>query len=101
MSNESGPPSYEHADLFPEDASDLPTYEIGDLPRFRALTTHEYSMKPKPNTNITLTLLDSHSPAPDKVPLFYVPSSITGMIKIELAKTSAIRGISVYVSFPH
>lgn len=89
------PPSYNLYDPADE-ALYPPPY---DASVSRALTTHEYSIKPKPHTEITLTL-DSHSPAPDKLPLYYPPDQIGGKVKLRLERTFGFRSITVSVRFP-
>lgn len=94
-------PSYDTFHVVSAEALSLPSYDAAVEPRVttsRPLTTHTYSLKPKPHTEITLSLSTSHAPDPSKLALFFFPTAIAGDVKLNLGKTTSIRKISVYVS---
>lgn len=62
-----------------------------------AVTTHTYTLNPRPNAHVTLVLKTSHAPSSENVPLFFVPDTIAGEVQLELTKTTAIKRLSVYV----
>lgn len=62
------------------------------------LTTHKIDLAANPHTDVTLTLLNSHSPEPKNRPLFFSPCAIEGEIALEAKTAETFKGLYVSVS---
>lgn len=61
------------------------------------LTTHKIDLAANRHTDVTLTLLNSHSPEPTNRPLFFAPTALEGEITLNAKKAETFKGLYVSV----
>lgn len=81
----------------PQLSKSTPGSVVKPRPDSSPLTTHTYNIPANHQTDVTLTLGNSHSPESKYRPLYFAPCTIDGQITLDIKKREEFKGVFVSV----